>query len=140
VSGEIKTVRVNVFAASRDDLTDFDTVDGPDSAGWPTIDSSEWASGLDRLVADISGRDMDEFSDHRLIFPDRAAGDWEGPWLVQVPSDVVDALALLRPDQISRYADRRALGEDQLTRALALSDLCRRALGEDRDVYQWSTE
>lgn len=83
---------------------------------------------------------MSEFGDHELVFPDRAAGDWEGPWLVRVPDDVVDALATISPDDISRYADRRALGEDQVARALALCDLCRRALGEHRDVYQWSTD
>lgn len=140
MSGEVQTVRVDVFAATRDDLTGFDPVAGPASVGWPSIESTEWASGLDRLVAEISGRDMTEFGDHELVFPEQAAGDWDGPWLVRVPDDVVDALAVLSQEEIARYADREALGEEQTARAVALCEMCRRAQGERREVYQWSTD
>jgi hypothetical protein len=140
MSGDVQTVRVDVFTATRDDLTDFDPVAGPASAGWQSIDSSEWARGLDRLVAEISGRDMSEFGDHELVFPARAAGDWEGPWLVRVPDDVVDALAVLSRDEIARYAGRAELREDQTARAVALCDMCREARGGSREVYQWSTD
>lgn len=140
MSGDVHTARVDVFAATRDDLTGFDPVAGPASAGWPAIDSTEWAGGLDRLVAEISGRDLAEFGDHELVFPDRAAGDWEGPWLVRVPDDVVDALAVLTRDEIARYADRAALADEQTGRAVALCEMCRQAQGERREVYLWSTE
>lgn len=140
MSGDVQTVRVDVFTATREDLTGFDPVAGPESAGWPSIDSTEWAGGLDRLVAEISGRDQAEFGDHELVFPDRAAGDWEGPWLVRVPDDVVDALAVLSRAEVDRYADRVALGEEQTDRAVALCEMCRQARGERRAVYQWSTE
>jgi hypothetical protein len=139
MSGDVATARVDVFTASKDDLNGFDPVEGPAAAGWPHLDSTEWAGGLDRLVAEISGRDMSEFSDHELVFPDRAAGDWDGPWLVRVPDDVVGALALLRPDEIARYADRADLADDQKARTLALWDMCREARGEHHDLYQWST-
>jgi hypothetical protein len=140
MSGDVQTARVDVFTATRDDLTGFDPVVGPASAGWQFIDSTEWAGGLDRLVAEISGRDQSEFGDHELVFPNRAAGDWDGPWLVRVPDDVVDALAVLNRDEISRYADRVALGQDQTARAVALCEMCREARGEQRGVYLWSTD
>lgn len=140
MSGDVGTARVDVFTATRDDLTRFDPVAGPASAGWPSIDSSEWARGLDRLVAEISGRDLAEFGDHELIFPDRAAGDWDGPWLVRVPEDVVDALALLSREEITHYAARAALGEEQTARTIALWEMCQQARGEQREVYQWSTD
>lgn len=140
MSGDVATARVDVFAAHPGDLTHFDPVGGPTASGWASVDSSEWARGLDRLVAEISGRDGDEFSDHELIFPDRAAaGDWDGPWLVRVPQDVVDAFAVLRRDEIEAYAQRTDLADDQVDRALALWDLCRRARGQHADLYQWST-
>jgi hypothetical protein len=139
MSGDVATARVDVFAARRDDMTRLDPVDGPAASGWPCVDSTEWAGGLDRLVAEISGRDMGEFSDHELVFPDRAAGDWEDPWLVRVPEDVVIALSLCDRDDIARYADRVDLGEEQAARAIALWEMCRRARGEQADLYQWST-
>jgi hypothetical protein len=140
MSGDVRTLRVDVFTATRDDLTGFDPVAGPASAGWHSIDSTEWSGGLDRLVAEISGREAAEFGDHELVFPDRAAGDWEGPWLVRVPDDVVAALAVLSPAEVSRYADRAEMGEDQAARAVALCEMCRDARGEERGVYQWSTD
>lgn len=140
MSGNVRTARVDVFVASRDDLTRFDPVAGPTSTDWPSIDSTEWSRGLDHLVAEISGDDTCEYSDHELVFPDRAAGDWEGPWLVRVPEDVVDALATLNRDEVARYADRAALDADVTERMIALCDMCRRARGERRDLYQWSTE
>lgn len=139
MSGDVATARVDVFAARRDDLSRLDPVGGPAAAGWPCIDTSEWASGLDRLVAEISGRDMSEFGDHELVFPDQAAGDWEGPWLVRVPDDVVDALALLSRDEIAHYAARAGLDEDQTARTLDLWETCQRAQGDHADLYQWST-
>jgi hypothetical protein len=139
MSGDVATARVDVFAARRADLTGLDPVGGPSAAGWPCVDSSEWAGGLDRLVSEISGRDMSESGDHELVFPDQAAGDWDGPWLVRVPQDVVDALALCSREEIDRYADRLALGDEQAARAVALWEMCHRARGEDADVYQWST-
>jgi hypothetical protein len=140
MSSDVGTARVDVFAASRDDLTRLDPVGGPAAAGWPCVDSSDWAKGLDRLVAEISGRDMSEFGDHELVFPDPAAGDWDGPWLVRVPDDVVDAFAVLSHDEIARYAERAALPGDQTDRALQVWALCREARGECRDLYQWSTD
>ena len=140
MSGDLQTARVDVFTATRDDLARFDPVAGPISAGWPSIDSTEWSGGLDRLVAEISGDDMSEYGDHELVFPNRAAGDWEGPWLVRVPDDVVAALAALSPDEIERYADREALGDDVTSRVIALGEMCQRARGEQCDLYQWSTD
>jgi hypothetical protein len=138
MSGDVATARVDVFTASKDDLNGFDPVEGPAGAGWAHLDSSDWAGGLDRLVAEISGRDMSEFSDHALVFPDRAAGDWDGPWLVRVPDDVVDALALLSHADITSYADRTDLADDQRSRVLALWDMCQQARRDHSDVYQWS--
>jgi hypothetical protein len=140
MSGDVRTGRVDVFAATKEDLTRFDPVAGPASADWPSIDSTEWADGLDRLVAAIVGDDASEFGDHELVFPDRAAGDWEGPWLVRVPEDVVDALATLDRAEITRYANRVALDEELTGRVIALCELCQRARGEQRDLYQWSTD
>jgi hypothetical protein len=139
MSSDVATARVDVFVARRDDLTRLDPVAGPAAAGWPYIDSSEWAGGLDRLVAAISGRDTTEFGDHELVFPGHAAGDWDGPWLVRVPADVVDALAFCSRDEITRYAARVALGDELTDRAVAVWERCRRARGEQADVYQWST-
>jgi hypothetical protein len=139
MSGDVATARVDVFAATREDLTRFDPVEGPAGAGWPSVESSDWARGLDRLAAEISGRDMTEFGDHELVFPDRAAGDWDGPWLVRVPADVVDALARLSRDDIARHADRAHWGPDRTGRTLALWDLCCRARGEHTELYQWSS-
>jgi hypothetical protein len=139
MSGDVATARVDVFAARRDDLTRFDLVGGPASAGWPCIDSTEWAGGLDRLVAAISGRDTAEFGDHELVFPDLAAGDWDGPWLVRVPDDVVAALALCSRDEIARYADAADLGAEPMARAVGLWEMCCRAHGEQSEIYQWST-
>ncbi len=82
---------------------------------------------------------MSEFGDHELVFPDQAAGDWEGPWLVRVPDDVVDALALLSRDEIAHYAARAGLGEDQTARTIELWETCRQAQGDHADLYQWST-
>ncbi len=139
MSGDVATARVDVFAATREDLTRLDPLEGPAAAGWPSVESGDWAGGLDRLVAEISGRELSEFGDHELVFPERAAGDWEGPWLVRVPADVVDAFAGLSSDEISRYADRVHLDEERAGRALALWDMCCRARGQQADVYQWST-
>jgi len=140
MSGDVQTARVDVFTATRDDLTRFDPVAGPTSVGWQCIDSTEWSRGLDRLVAEISGHDLSDFGDHELVFPDRAAGDWEGPWLVRVPDDVVDALAELSQDDIARFAERASLGEDLTARTMGVWEMCQRARGERRDVYQWSTD
>jgi hypothetical protein len=140
MSGEAATVRVDVFAARRADLSHFDPVEGPSAAGWASVDSSEWAGGLDRLVAEIAGLDSDEFGDHELIFPARAAGDWDGPWLVRIPDDVVDAFAVLSRDEIANYAQRADLPDEQADRTLALWDLCRRARGDRADLYLWSTD
>jgi hypothetical protein len=140
MSGDVQTVRVDVFAATRDDLTRFDPIAGPAATDWPYIDGTEWASGLDRLVAEISGNGLLEFGDHELVFPDRAAGDWEGPWLVRVPEDVVEALADLSHDEIIRYARRAGLDGEVIGRVVALREMCRRARDERRDLYQWSTE
>jgi hypothetical protein len=140
MSGDVRTLRVDVFAATRDDLNRFDPIAGPAAADWPCIDGTEWSRGLDRLVAEISGDGLCEFADHELVFPDQAAGDWEGPWLVRVPEDVVEALAALSHDDIARYADRAGLDEDVAGRVIALRELCRRARDERRDLYQWSTE
>ncbi len=140
MSGDVATARVDVFAARRSDLSHFDPVEGPSSAGWTSVDSSEWAGGLDRLVAEIAGLDSDEFSDHELIFPARAAGDWDGPWLVRIPDDVVDAFAVLSRDEIASYAQRADLAEEQADRALALWDLCRTARGDRADLFLWSTD
>jgi hypothetical protein len=140
MSGDVQTVRVDVFAATRDDLTHFDPIAGPAATDWPCIDGTEWARGLDRLVAEISGDGLLEFGDHELVFPDRAAGDWEGPWLVRVPEDVVEALADLSHDEIIRYAKRAGLDGEVIDRMVALREMCRRARDERRDLYQWSTE
>ncbi|HEY7225724.1 MAG TPA: hypothetical protein VH561_19275 [Micromonosporaceae bacterium] len=140
MSGDVATARVDVFTAKKDDLHRLDPVGGPAAAGWPYLDSSDWAGGLDRLVAEISGRDISEFGDHELVFPDRAAGDWDGPWLVRVPEDVVDAFAVLSHEEITGYADRAALGDEQTRRTLALWEMCCRARGDQDDVYQWSSE
>jgi hypothetical protein len=140
MSGDVATARVDVFAARRDDLTHLDPIGGPAAAGWPCVDSTEWGGGLDRLVAEISGHDLAELSDHELVFPDQAAGDWDGPWLVRVPDDVVDAIAGCDRDEITRYATRADLGDDQAARTVALWELCRRARGDHSDVYQWSSQ
>jgi hypothetical protein len=140
MSGDVRTIRVDVFAATRDDLRRFDPIAGPAATDWPCIDSTEWARGLDRLVVEISGDGRSEFGDHELVFPDHAAGDWEGPWLVRVPDDVVEALAALSHDEIIRYADRADLDREILGRVLALREMCRQARDERRDLYQWSTE
>jgi hypothetical protein len=140
MSSDVATVRVDVFAAKRDDLRRLDPVVGPAAAGWHYLESNEWASGLDRLVAEISGRDMSEFGDHELVFPERAAGDWEGPWLVRVPDDVVDALAVLSREEIARYTEQAGLPLDQAERTMALWEMCQRARGERDDLYQWSTD
>ncbi len=140
MSSDVATARVDVFVASKDDLTGFDPVAGPAAAGWPSLDSTDWATGLDRLAAEITDSDMSDFSDHELVFPARAAGDWDGPWLVRVPDDVVDALAVLSREEIARYADRAALDEEQTARTLALWEMCQRARGERCDLYQWSTD
>lgn len=139
MSGDVATARVDVFAATREELTRLDPVEGPVAAGWPSVDSSDWAGGLDRLVAEITGRDLSDFGDHELVFPDRAAGDWDGPWLVRVPDDVVDAFARLSSDQISSYADRAHLDEVRAGSAHALWEVCCRARGLQADVYQWSS-
>jgi hypothetical protein len=140
MSGDVRTVRVDVFAATRDDLNRFDPIAGPAAIDWPFIDSTEWASGLDRLVAEILGDSLSEFGDHELVFPDQAAGDWEGPWLVRVPEDVVEAFAALSYDDITQYANRAGLPADVVERVIALRELCRQARDDRRDVYQWSTE
>jgi hypothetical protein len=140
MSSDVGTARVDVFAASRDDLSGLDPIGGPAATGWPCVDSSDWAKGLDRLVAEITGRDMSEFGDHELVFPDPAAGDWDGPWLVRVPDDVVDAFADCGRDEIARYALRAALPEDQAARAMQVWALCRQARGERCNLYQWSTD
>jgi len=139
MSGDVATARVDIFAATREDLTRLDPVEGPAAAGWPSVESSDWAGGLDRLVAEISGRDLSEFGDHELVFPARAAGDWEGPWLVRVPDDVVNAFVGLSRDEIAGYADRAQLGEDRAERAVALWEMCCQAHGQHAEVYQWST-
>lgn len=140
MSGDVRTVRVDVFAATRDDLTRIDPIAGPAATDWPSIDGTEWVKGLDRLVAEISGDGLCEFGDHELVFPDHAAGDWEGPWLVRVPEDVVEALAALSHDEIVRYARRAGLDAEVIERVIALREMCRQARDERRDVYQWSTE
>jgi hypothetical protein len=140
MSGDVQTLRVDVFAATRDDLTRLDPIAGPAAADWPFIDGTEWARGLDRLVAEIAGDARWELRDHELVFPDHAASDWEGPWLVRVPEDVVGALAALSHDDIIRYADRAGLDADLTGRVTALCEMCRRARDERRDLYQWSTE
>lgn len=140
MSGDVQTLRVDVFAATRDDLTRFDPIAGPATADWPSIDGTEWARGLDRLVAEIAGNGRWEFGDHELVFPDHAVGDWEGPWLVRVPEDVVEALAALSHDDITRYAHRVGLDADVTDRVVALREMCRRARDERCDLYQWSTE
>jgi hypothetical protein len=118
----------------------LDPVEGPAAAGWPSLDSSDWANGLDRLVAEITDRDMSEFGDHELVFPAMAAGDWDGPWLVRVPDDVVDALATLSREEIAQYAEREELDAQQRERTLALWEMCQQARGQRRDLYQWSTD
>jgi hypothetical protein len=140
MSGEVRTARVDVFAATKDDLTRFDIIAGPAAIAWPSIDGTEWASGLDRLVGAISGDDPFSFGDHELVFPNHAAGDWDGPWLVRVPEDIVDALATLDRAAIMSYADRVALGEERTSRVIALCELCQRARHERCDLYQWSTD
>lgn len=131
-------IRVDVFAATVLELARLDPVAGPAAAGWPCVDSSDWLTGLDRLAAQMCGRDVSDFGDHELIFPDRGAGDWDGPWLVRVPADVVDALALLTSDDIADYARRAELNAAEAARNEALCALCQAALDDRRHVYQWS--
>jgi hypothetical protein len=145
MSGDQK-IQVNVFAARPEEMAHLDLLGGPAACGWPSIDSSEWAKGLDRLAAAVSGRAMDEFGEHELVFPPGAA-DWDGPWLVRVPDDVVRTIAELDAEAISRYlSEVRAqdttpeVPEDTRRRLHDLRELCHRACDEHRHVYQWSTE
>ena len=133
------TTRVDVFAASRDELAGIDPLGGPSAMGWPCVEATAWAGGLDLLAAALSGRELDEFGDHELVFPNPVTGDWDGPWLVRVPDQVVDALARLDSEQISGYTAAAGITADEAARMVALSHLCRQALGQ-RELYQWSTE
>lgn len=134
-------VRVDIFAATKVELARIDPFHGPAASAWPYVDCTDWVDGLDRLAADLTGREIEEFGEHELVFPERDCGDqdggdWEGPWLVRVPSDVVDAMAFVEDAQIDQV---EGLTEDESERNFALRDLCADALAQERDVYQWST-
>lgn len=130
------SVRVDIFAATKVELARIDPFQGPAASDWPYVDCTDWLDGLDRLAADLTGRDLEEFGEHELVFPERDSGDWEGPWLVRVPFDVVDAMAFVEDAQLE---DVEGLTDDERERNVALRDLCADALAQGRDVYQWST-
>ncbi len=129
--------RIDVFAASREELAGIDPLAGPSAAGWPCVEATAWAGGLDMLAAQLSGCDPDEFGDHELVFPNPVTGDWDGPWLVRVPDEVVDALARLSSEAVEGFAANRA--GDEAARTVALWQLCRDTVGQ-RQLYQWSTQ
>jgi hypothetical protein len=130
-------VRVELFVANHFELARIDVMYGPDVAGWPCVDCTDWLDGMDRLAADLTGQDVSIFGDHELVFPEGDASEWEGPWLVRVPEDVVTALAEVTDEQLGAFETGRT--EHEAARDADLRELCRQALVERRGVYQWST-
>jgi hypothetical protein len=139
MSTEAVRVRVEMFVANRVELARIDAMSGPQATGWPSVDCTDWLDGMDRLAADVTGQDLTVFGDHQLVFPEGDASEWDGPWLVRVPDDVVTALSEATDDQLSAYAARAGRTEDEAARDAELRELCRLALIEGRGVYQWST-
>ena len=137
MGSEALRVRVEIFVANRIELARIDAMAGPEASGWACVDCTDWLDGMDRLAADITGQDVSVFGDHELVFPEGDASEWDGPWLVRVPDDVVGALAVVTDDELAAFAAGRA--EHEAVRDAELRELCRQAMAERRSVYQWST-
>ncbi len=139
MGSEAVRVRVEIFVANRVELARIDAMSGPQTAGWPSVDCTDWLDGMDRLAADITGQDLTVFGDHELIFPEGDASEWDGPWLVRVPDDVVTALAEATDEQLGAYAAQPGRTVAEADRNSQLRELCQQALVEGRSIYQWST-
>ncbi len=139
MSNEAVRVRVEMFVANRVELARIDAMAGPEATGWPSVDCTDWLDGMDRLAAEITGQDLTVFGDHELVFPDGDASEWDGPWLVRVPDDVVTALAEATDEQLGADVARADRTVAEAARNAELRELCRLALIEGRGVYQWST-
>jgi len=137
MSGEAVRVKVEIFVANRVELARIDAMHGPSAIGWPCVDCTDWLDGMDRLAADVTGQDVAVFGDHQLVFPEGDASEWDGPWLVQVPDDVVRVLAEVTDDQLDAFEAGRS--EHEAARDADLRELCQQAMAERRGVYQWST-
>jgi hypothetical protein len=137
MSTEALRVRVEIFVANHVELARIDAMYGPAAAGWPSVDCTDWLDGMDRLAADITGQDVSVFGDHELVFPEGDASDWDGPWLVRVPDDVVSVLAAVTDAELDAFEAGRS--EPEVQRDTELRELCQRAMAERRGVYQWST-
>jgi hypothetical protein len=137
MSTEALHVRVEVFVANHLELARIDVMRGPATVGWPCVDCVDWLDGMDQLAADITGQDVSVFSDHELVFPEGDSSDWDGPWLVRVPDDVVSVLAEVSDEELADFEAGRS--EDEASRDTELRDLCQQAMAERRGVYQWST-
>ncbi len=103
------------------------------------MDCTDWLDGMDRLAAEITGQDPTVFGDHELIFPEGDASEWDGPWLVRVPDDVVTALAEATDEQLGAYAAQPGRTVAEAARNSELRELCQQALIGGRGIYQWST-
>ena len=66
------------------------------------------------------------FGEHQLVFPEGDASEWDGPWLVQVPDDVVRVLAEVTDDQLDAFEAGRS--EHEAMRDAELRELCRQAM------------
>jgi hypothetical protein len=137
MSTEALRVRVEIFVANHMELARIDVMRGPAASGWPCIDCTDWLDGMDRLAADISGQDVSVFGDHELVFPEGNSADWDGPWLVRIPDDVVSLLAEVSNDELADFEAGRT--ETEALRDADLRELCQQAMAERRGVYQWST-
>ena len=132
MSTEALRVRVEIFVANHVELARIDAMRGPAAAGWPCVDCSDWLDGMDSLAADMSDQDMSVFGDHELVFPEGDASEWDGPWLVRVPDDVITVLAEVSDDELAAFEAGRS--EREAERDAELRELCRQAIAERRDV------
>jgi hypothetical protein len=137
MSNEAVRVKVEIFVANRVELARIDAIQGPSATGWACVDCTDRLDGMDRLAAEVTGQDVSVFGDHELVFPEGDASEWDGPWLVRVPDDVVRVLAEVTDDRLDAFEAGRS--EHEADRDAELRELCRQAMAERRGVFQWST-
>jgi len=133
------SMRVHLFAATKIEFARIDPFAGPAGSDWPYVDCADWLDGLTPLVAALTGRDISEFGEAELVFPEVDDAEWEGPWMAQLPVADTEAMAFVDDATLRAYAEAERLGRAEIDRNTALRDLCNDALAEERDVYQWSS-
>ncbi|NRQ33393.1 hypothetical protein HII36_16285 [Nonomuraea sp. NN258] len=125
-------VLVDYFTADSDETAERAMSYGPAGAKLPYVDCKGWISELGDLVAELTGRDLSEFPESRVL-----VDDGEAAGVYRVMPETVTAFAGVDDARLREYAEDELLDGYEIERITAVRDLARQAVRLGHGMYRW---